>query len=145
MPEQSWKEAANTEMPRISRFFPLLALLALFLLGAWMSNAAVAMPSCLSCAAVTGMPATGPACCRNDRAADINRHSTATRGQCMLICAGAHASGGLKLPEMVFPGQVVTGSVTFSRLIIFHPVLYPIFFSHHIHHPPPLHRVRLVI
>ncbi|MCL5956552.1 hypothetical protein [Acidithiobacillus ferrooxidans] len=143
--KEFWKEASNTEMPRISRSFPLIALLALFLLGAWMSNAAVGMPSCLSCAAVTGMSATGPACCRNDRAADINTHSRAAQGQCMLICAGAHASDGLKLPEMTSPAQVTTGFVTFSRLVIFRPARYPIFFSHHIHHPPPLHRVRLVI
>ena len=145
MSEEFRKEATSTEMPRISRFFPLLALLALFLLGAWMSNAAVAMPSCLSCAAVTDMSATGPACCRDDRAADINTHSRATQGQCMLICAGAHASRGLKLPEMTFPVQIMMGSVTFSHLVISRPALYPIFFSHHIHHPPPLHRVRLVI
>ena len=63
----------------------------------------------------------------------------------MLICAEGHVSGGLNPPEMAFPAQVVTGPVTFSRLVIFRPALYPVFFSHHIHHPPPLHRVRLVI
>ncbi|MDD5378737.1 MAG: hypothetical protein PHY17_06265 [Acidithiobacillus sp.] len=145
MSEEFWKEASNIEMPRISRSFPLVALLALFLLGAGMSNVAVGMPSCHSCAAVTDMSATGPACCRDDRAADMSTHSRATQGQCMLICAGARASGGLKLPEMTFPAQVTTGSVNFSRLMIFRPARYPIFFSHHIHHPPPLHRVRLVI
>nr|RNF70128.1 hypothetical protein EC580_02055 [Acidithiobacillus sulfuriphilus] len=132
-------------MQRIRRHFPLLALLAMFLLGTWMSNAAVAMPLGVSCAGMPSMPMADMPCCQGDPGMDMDPHSGAMPDQCMSICAEAHAPGGLRLPGMAFPAPVMMGSVTFSRLAMFRPAPVQVFFSHPPHHPPPLQHVRLVI
>lgn len=132
-------------MQRIRRHFPPLALLALFLLGAWISNAAVAMPLGVSYAGMQGMAMADMPCCQGDHGMDMTTHSGAMSGQCMSICAEALAPGGLRLPGMTFPAPVMMGSVTFSRLVMFRPALPQVFFSDPLHHPPPLHHVRLVI
>ena len=133
-------------MQRIRRHFPLLALLAMFLLGTWMSNAAVAMPLGVSCATMPGMSMTDMPCCQGDHVMDMtSTHSGAMSGQCMSICAEAHAPGGLRLPGMTFPAPAITGSVIFSSLARFSPTPAQFFSSHPPHHPPPLQHVRLVI
>ena len=92
-------------MQRIRRHFPLLALLAMFLLGTWMSNAAVAMPLGVSCATMPGISMTDMPCCQGDHVMDMtSTHSGAMSGQCMSICAEAHTSGRLSPPWNDLPG-----------------------------------------
>jgi hypothetical protein len=132
-------------MQRIRRRFPLLVLLAMFLLGTWVSNAAVAMPLGASCADMPGMSMAGMPDCQGGHGTDMSSHSGAMSGQCMSICAEAHASGRLSPSGMTFPAPGMMGSVTFSSQARFSPTPAQFFFSHPPHHPPPLQQVRLVI
>jgi hypothetical protein len=134
-------------MQTIRHHSPLLALLAMFMffLGTWVSNVAVAMPLGVSCAATPGMSIADMPCCQGDHGMNVSTHSGAMSGQCVSICAAAHAPGGLRLPGITFPAPAMMGSVTFSRPAIFFPAAAQVFSLRLPHPSPPLQHVRLVI
>jgi hypothetical protein len=135
----------DIDMQRIRRYFPILALLTMFLLGTWMSHTAVAMPLGISSAAMPSVLMSEMSCCRGDHGMDMSAHTCRMSGQCMSICAEAHAPKGPRLPGVSVPAPIMIGSVTFLSLVKIPPDSRPVFYSHPSHHHPPLQHMRLVI
>ncbi len=140
-------------MLKLRRYFRSLAMLSLFLIGTWMSNAAVAMPQGISCVEMHGMSMMGMSmvnmpCCRDNPGMDMRMmdpHSEAMSSQCMAICAQTHAPGGLRFSGISVPTPVWIGSVTWTHSQFVAKDRPGLFSPEPSYHPPPLLHVRLTI
>ena len=135
----------DVDMQRIRRHFSVFAALTVFLLGMWMSHAAVAMPLGTPPAARSGVSMSEMACCPGSHGMDMSAQSCAMSGPCMSVCAEAHAPRGLRLSGINVPAPMMTDPVIFLRPAGFRQAVNPFFYAHPPYQPPPLEHMRLVI
>lgn len=135
----------DIDMQRIRRHCSVLALLTVFLLSTWMSHTAMAMPLGISSAALPSVSMSEMSCCRGNHGMDMSAQACAMSGQCMSVCAEAHAPRGFRLSGVSVPAPAMAGVVTFLRPAGFRLVANPFFSAHPPYHPPPLEYMRLVI